>query len=543
MQIKDFLLKLDIKVYIIFLFALLLRFIGITYGLPLILNLDEPSLVSTSLQLNNTNFNPQRFDWPHLHFYLNFFVYGIFFIFRKIIEIFELRPTIEIFFPLMWKSPAIFVLLSRILNSLLGALTVIPIFLFSKKVLKKQNLALAAAFLFSIMPVHVIDSHNALLDTAMTFWISLFLCYVYDLKSKSSIKNFAIAGIFIGLAISTKYTALLYLPFLALLIIINSNLLLSPNIRSSIDSLKQVFRQLLTLNFLIKSVVLSVFLILTYLITNFTIMLNPKLFWSDAYGKGFLFQLENVGNKNSLEYPLSLFENIYTQALTDYGISLYLVFGLLVLSFLFFGYRKKVITKLLLLPIFFYIYISGKDRSPPHYFIFLYPLIATAVVYYLYDLSAYINKKLGYSSKLLFNLFLIFTLLSPIYLSLKYVFKISRGDTRVEFYKWVNSKNDLFPIFYYGEDLDLVSFDKDKNIIYERIKLVDYGYLESDSEFVYLVIGIKDVSKAKLLDPNSDILEIKGGEQDVLVNATLEKSFDGGDKLGPPIYVFKVKNN
>lgn len=541
MKLLKIIKSVDKKIYLIFVFALFIRLAGLTYGLPLILNLDEPSLVSTTLQLNNNGMQPNRFDWPHLHFYINFLFYSLFFGIRKIIELVGLKGSFENVFPLIWQSPAIFVLISRFINATLGSLTVFPVFYFAKKVLKKKNLALLAALMFAILPVHVIDSHQALLDTAMTFWLSIFLFYVYDLNIKDSFKKFAIAGLLLGLGVSTKYTALLYGLVYATFLVANTKLQISTSVSITVTSLKKVFLKFLNLKVILKNIVFILSIIGTYLVTNFTVLLNPKLFWSDAYGTGFLFQIDNVGEKTSLEYPLSLFENFYTQAVGDYGVSLYLVISFLFISFLFFGYRKRVLTKLLILPIFFYLYISAKDRNPSHYFIFIYPLLSVAVVYFLSELSKICSKKLRVPYVAVFSAFFAFTILSPLYKSFNYTYKTVLGDTRVDLYKWVVNKSDDFPVFYYGEDLNLVSFDK--NITYERIKLVDFGYLKSESEIVYLVIGQSGVTKSDLLDPDSDILEINGGEKDVLVNSTLEQSFDNEKKLGPPIYVFKVKNN
>ena len=48
-----------------------LRIWGIWYGLPLPLNIDEPTTISTVLNLQQ-NLNPGHFDWPHFNYYFPF---------------------------------------------------------------------------------------------------------------------------------------------------------------------------------------------------------------------------------------------------------------------------------------------------------------------------------------------------------------------------------------------------------------------------------------------------------------------------------------
>lgn len=530
----------DKKLFVIFVVALIIRFLGVGYGLPLVLNLDEPSLISTVLKLPATQLDPLRFDWPHLHFYINLVLYSVFYLFRSLIELLGLKSSIQNIVPLIWESPGIFLLLSRSLNSFLGALTVVPLFYFSKKILKAKNLAYLTVILFAMLPGHVFDSQKALLDTAMTFWVACFLFFSIKLKLISSKYKFLWVGVFLGLAFSTKYTAIFYLVYYLILMLDLSGLRLGLGVKKDLDSIKSVAKVLLSKSFIVNNLIFTFGLFITYLLTNFTILLNPKLFWSTSYGRGFLFQFDNVGSKTWLEYPFSLYENLFTQPIQDFGLSLYLVFVAIFILFLLFSYRKKVLVYTFLLPIFFYFYISSKDRSPSHYFIFMYPLMATGVIFFISEISSKLASAVKISKDKLLIILFALVLISPLFKTLNYSLNILNGDTRSKFYSWVVSKNNDIPLYYYGDELELVTFKAD--IFYKKIKFVDYEFIDNEPKYFYLVLSTSGVNSSELLDFTKDIKEIEGGESDLIKNSTLEKTFLNKNILGPSIYIFKVKN-
>ena len=126
--INYFISKLDIpkSVWWIFVVALIMRFWGIWYGLPLQLNIDEPSLVSGVLSLKN-DLNPGRFDWPSLYFYITAAFYAVFSIVKPLLT-YTLNVPEDSF------TPASYFLISRSLSAVLGSFTVIVVYIISRKV-------------------------------------------------------------------------------------------------------------------------------------------------------------------------------------------------------------------------------------------------------------------------------------------------------------------------------------------------------------------------------------------------------------------------
>ena len=118
-------------------FGLIIRLVGLMYGHPYILNIDEPALVRSALGIRFSIW-VDHFDWPHFNFYLHYVFYEIFIKFRGVLQVLNLRGSIESFAPIVWDDPFIFYLLSRFLNSILVVLSGIPLYMVSRKFAKKK---------------------------------------------------------------------------------------------------------------------------------------------------------------------------------------------------------------------------------------------------------------------------------------------------------------------------------------------------------------------------------------------------------------------
>ena len=163
--------KVSKPLLLILLLGLFLRLYGISYGFPFIYSVDEPALVRTATGIRFES-NPKHFDWPHLHFYLNFFLYMLIYVVRGAFQVLGLKPFISNLMPILWRDPLVFYLASRIFNAALGAFTAIPVFLTGKK-LFNERVGLLSALAITLFPYHAYNSHFALIDVPMTFWFSL----------------------------------------------------------------------------------------------------------------------------------------------------------------------------------------------------------------------------------------------------------------------------------------------------------------------------------------------------------------------------------
>lgn len=97
--------------------------------------------------------------------------------------------------------------IARIVSALLGSLTILIVYSLGKRWLSLAQ-ALLVSLLFSFSFIHIIYSHQIVLDGPMTFFyfLSFYFCFLI-LKEGKTI-HYLFAGLFAGLAIATKYNGI-----------------------------------------------------------------------------------------------------------------------------------------------------------------------------------------------------------------------------------------------------------------------------------------------------------------------------------------------
>jgi len=186
----------------ILILSLILRLTGISYGLPQRLHPDEWSQIQPALSMFSGDYN------PHIFYYPSFTVYFYFLSFKLASF---LMPA---FFKLS-ASDSSFWMLGRIISAIFGSVNVIALYLLAQKIYDRKT-AIVSALIFAIYPLHVQSSHYAIVDIPLMLWITValfFMCRAFDGEES---RSFLLAGIFCGLASSTKYTAL---PLILILIV------------------------------------------------------------------------------------------------------------------------------------------------------------------------------------------------------------------------------------------------------------------------------------------------------------------------------------
>jgi 4-amino-4-deoxy-L-arabinose transferase-like glycosyltransferase len=180
-----------------------LRFFPIWFGLPYLrARPDEDVAVLRALGVLNGDLNPQFFHWPSLTFYA---FAGVFAAARAVSRALFLE------FPLPYEGH---LLLARGLVALVGTLTIVVLFTIGRRIADTTTAVLAALFL-AVAILHVRDSHFAMTDVLMTFFVMLSLSTLLRATAEAlqagdsapSRRWFAAAGLFGGLAASTKYNA------------------------------------------------------------------------------------------------------------------------------------------------------------------------------------------------------------------------------------------------------------------------------------------------------------------------------------------------
>ena len=502
-------------VYYCFFLGFLLRVFGIWFGLPLQLNIDEPTLISSVLALRQ-NINPGHFEWPHLYFYINFIFYLIFGLIRKIV-------SVVIGSPWLYENPSPYFLISRSLSAILGSLTIFSVYGISKEMFSKK-VGKISAFILAVLPVAVYEAHLAKMDTANTFFTAVAVYYIWKVYKKGDLRSFIYAGIWIGLSTSIKYNAaLLFLPLLIAYLLKGEKLL--------------NFFKLETLKKFLMSGISSV--VAFCLGTPFAIV-DYKKFFSAERNVGALWQFQNVGQVEWANFPTEIYNTFFVMYRWQLGFFLWIIFLILVILFLFFNKRSKEYIFLLLPTIFFSLYISRLDRSPGHYFLFLIPFYVPAVSAFISELYELSIKKVSLLKRLPVSAFILLILSTSIVSILRDDFLFARLDTRVTAFKWVKANLDDSVDFLYvtGEELKSVPFQKNNT---EKIKKIDRSLIKMNPPF-YIAIGVEGVTKDDVLGGDRDPASLSGNSGPILRGSILVFDQDNKWRLGPPIYIFKVLN-
>ncbi len=174
--------------------ALWVRLWGITFGLPYNYHVDEALYRATA-----------SFTWAKIHPHFGPFQ----------ILVLALQKLLHLAAPLVDAlplSPAVaaalgsamsFQVLGRTASALLGAATVVPLFLLGRR-LWNQTVGLTAAFLLAFCFLHARSSHYGVPDAMSDFLIVMAAYFCSRLSPSGSVKPYLWAGLFAGLALPTK---------------------------------------------------------------------------------------------------------------------------------------------------------------------------------------------------------------------------------------------------------------------------------------------------------------------------------------------------
>ncbi len=212
--------KSQVALLVILALALALRVIGINFGLPHTYHPDEGALIMPALRILQTgDLNPHRFDYGSAYiytlsgFYIPYFLTGVKAgLFSTIQDV----PVIEDYASITrYPFPSVF-LAARLLNAVLGTLTVLTTYVLTRRVLGLKH-ALVAALLLAVAPLHVRQSHFATTDTPMILAVLIsLLAMSYASKTRTQ-KDLMVAAFLCGFTVSVKYPAMPIIAPLAIL--------------------------------------------------------------------------------------------------------------------------------------------------------------------------------------------------------------------------------------------------------------------------------------------------------------------------------------
>jgi asparagine N-glycosylation enzyme membrane subunit Stt3 len=133
-------------------------------------------------------------------------------------------PNIGFRAPLLPYSLSIFYLLKLdflvlFFIPIIGTISIFLIYILAKKMFN-EKIGLYSAFLFSIIPLHVVNSGFILTGVYETFWILLGCISFWKAYEENNFKYSIFCGIFLALGILSRYTVLWILPIFPIYLII-----------------------------------------------------------------------------------------------------------------------------------------------------------------------------------------------------------------------------------------------------------------------------------------------------------------------------------
>jgi hypothetical protein len=193
--------------------ALVLRSIGLQYGLPAVYNPDEVAIMSRALSFAKGTLNPHNFLYPTFYFYVLFAWVGIYLAFVWVTGRVDSIASLQ---RLYFLDPTGIYTAGRALGVAAGTATVALLYRLAAR-LTDQRTALAAAIFLAVAPLHVRDSHYVKHDVPATLAIvvaylaivRVWPCARHDGPNR---RNTILAGAACGMAFSTHY----YCVFLAI---------------------------------------------------------------------------------------------------------------------------------------------------------------------------------------------------------------------------------------------------------------------------------------------------------------------------------------
>lgn len=189
--------------------GLALRLWGLDFGLPHTLTRpDESVLVHRALAIAAGDLNPHFFNYPSLQLYLLAGAFGIYYVTSLIWG--GVAGTQD-FILQFFLDPSGLYLTGRLLTSLLGTATIGACY-YLGRALGGSVAGAASALLLATAMLHVRDSHFLTVDVPAAWWMTAALAAWVRYAGLGRPKWLYGGAILAGLAMSTKYNAVLFLP-------------------------------------------------------------------------------------------------------------------------------------------------------------------------------------------------------------------------------------------------------------------------------------------------------------------------------------------
>ncbi|MDD5529668.1 MAG: glycosyltransferase family 39 protein [bacterium] len=191
-----------LPLFFIFIGGFVLRLWGINFGLPELFHADERWFIYDIFYAMTHKGHVLLYGYGNFIPYIFGSIYGVYYIVLKIAGVLKTPFDFLVFYI---KDPSSIYLIARFIFVIIGSVSIFAIYLLGKKLYNKWIGLIAAFFLaFAFLPIH--QSKFLKGDTLGTFLL-LFAFYFFIVAiEKVAVRKYIIAGIFMGLAIASRFT-------------------------------------------------------------------------------------------------------------------------------------------------------------------------------------------------------------------------------------------------------------------------------------------------------------------------------------------------
>ncbi len=203
----------EICVAVLFVVGLTIRLWGIGFGGPLVVHPDEQQGAGVSVTMLKSGWikPPVPYHYPTVYHYVLLPAFGLKYASGKAAGIWTTLADVD-------SRSFEFYRLARAHSAVFGALTILLTYVLATKMWPGSRgrwVGVMAATFVAFSFNHVRESHNAVTDAALTFFIVVALIAIVAALRRGTPRAYAIAGFACGIACATKYSAV---PLVAVLV-------------------------------------------------------------------------------------------------------------------------------------------------------------------------------------------------------------------------------------------------------------------------------------------------------------------------------------
>ena len=179
---------------------------GIDFGAPLVIHPDEDQVAGRTILMLRRGWidPPEPFVYPTVFQYLLLPAFGLYYVRGLSAGVWDSLTEVH-------REEFGFYYVARAHSAVLGTLTILLVYLVARRLWPGSRgrwVGTVAATFMTFSFNHVRQSHFAVTDAAMTFFVVLALLAVVGVYREGSLWQYVVAGFLVGIACATKYNAL-----------------------------------------------------------------------------------------------------------------------------------------------------------------------------------------------------------------------------------------------------------------------------------------------------------------------------------------------